>query len=64
MGLMTSQRSLWPWTTPVTMRHLSDVAHVEAATADLGKNDEPGNDDHDANISPVHPQHGALLPCS
>ncbi|KRB82884.1 hypothetical protein ASE00_12835 [Sphingomonas sp. Root710] len=47
MGLMTSQRSLWPWTTRVTMRHLTDVAHSEAAAADLGKNDEPGNDDLD-----------------
>jgi len=27
------------------MRHQTDGAHVEAATADLGKNDEPGNDD-------------------
>jgi len=27
------------------MRHLTDEAHVEAATADLVKNDEPGIDD-------------------
>lgn len=42
MGLMTSQRSLWPWTTRVTMRHRTDEAHAEAAFPDLEKNDEPG----------------------